>query len=199
MSRGHLTFLKAFLRRPQTVGSIVPSSGALAREMISQINFLTSQRIVEVGPGTGAITRYLIEHLGSTSHYMGIDINPHFIANLQQQFPRGTFVQGSGAQLWELLSQRAMLPASDIVSSIPWTILSHGLRDQILCEVTRSLAPDGTFTTFSYIHAPLAPRGIEFMQQLHEYFGEVQRSKTIWWNFPPAHVIHCRKPKAKRP
>ena len=58
--------------------------------------------------------------------------------------------------------------------------------------VLASLAPDGMFTTFTYVHAFWLPRARRFRHRLECFFAEVKTSRIVWRNVPPAFVYRCR-------
>jgi phospholipid N-methyltransferase len=60
----HLLMLGRFVRSPRTVGAVSPSSRALAAEMVRGIDMSGPTTVVELGPGTGVITRAIVEGLG---------------------------------------------------------------------------------------------------------------------------------------
>ena len=58
-----INFLKEALKNINTLGTVTPSSRFLSKRMLKEINFLKADVIVELGPGTGAITKYILENL----------------------------------------------------------------------------------------------------------------------------------------
>ena len=51
------TFLKHYVSKPGEVGSIAPSSSTLANVMTAKAGVSSASSVLELGPGTGAITR----------------------------------------------------------------------------------------------------------------------------------------------
>ena len=49
------------------------------------------------------------------------------------------------------------------------------------------------FTTFAYLQGLLLPAGQHFKRKLSDYFSQVRRSETVWFNLPPAFVYRCRR------
>ncbi len=56
-------FLAAALRRPGTVGAIVPSSARLAEVLAAIVPRAGSPVVVELGPGTGAVSAVIAQRL----------------------------------------------------------------------------------------------------------------------------------------
>jgi phosphatidylethanolamine/phosphatidyl-N-methylethanolamine N-methyltransferase len=191
----YIEFLRAFVKAPQVMGSVVPSSRQLAEQMIAHISFTQKSRIVEIGPGTGAITQYIKPHLLHMDQYVGIDVNPTFVEKLRSGFPELSFIESSAEFLSEALQQKKWDSATDIISSLPWTIFPRDLSRKILENVLRVMSPDGTFSTFTYLHGRFTDGGRRLKDDLESRFAKVERSSLVWKNIPPAYVYHCYKPR----
>src|SRR5262245_16672290 len=70
-----LRFLGAFMREPLTVGALWPSSKALARAVVDGCEFKPSATVVELGPGTGAFTKLLLDRLDARGRFIGVELN----------------------------------------------------------------------------------------------------------------------------
>jgi phospholipid N-methyltransferase len=53
-------FLKALWQQPRRMGAVVPSSPYLAAAMVKPIDVNAPGYVIEIGAGTGAITRALL-------------------------------------------------------------------------------------------------------------------------------------------
>ena len=58
-----LLFARNFFRHPRMLGSIVPSSRFLIKQLLEPINFGRARVIVEYGPGVGVITAELLRRM----------------------------------------------------------------------------------------------------------------------------------------
>ena len=72
----HWLFLTHFRKSPRTVGAIAPSSQQLARRMLDGLELTPGTRLVELGPGTGAITGEIDRRLPESASCLAIDIDP---------------------------------------------------------------------------------------------------------------------------
>ena len=80
-------FFRAFRRNFYTTGAILPSSRFLARAMASDLKGRRKPaRILEVGPGTGAVTREIVRHLQEGDRFDAVEINASFVAHLRKRF-----------------------------------------------------------------------------------------------------------------
>ena len=83
-----LKFIKAFITKPQQVGSVIPSSKFLAQEILKNIDFSTTKLVIEYGPGTGVFTNFLLgTSANSKTQVRLIEFNPDFVEFLNQRFP----------------------------------------------------------------------------------------------------------------
>ncbi len=175
------------------MGSVVPSSRFLAQAMLEHIRFNEATRLVEIGPGTGAITHHIPKHLTNPNQYLGIDVNPEFVERLRAEFRHFSFEEGSAEFLGEVIARKGWNSVTDVISSLPWTIFPSDLVGRILDSISSSIEPGGTFSTFSYLHGRFTSRGLELRRELERRFDRVELSPMIWKNIPPAYVYYCHK------
>lgn len=182
------TFAREFLRNWKSVGSVVPSSRFLAHRMIEAANVPRARRVLELGPGTGAITEVIHDCLPHGAHFLGLDLNTVFVEKLRQRFPGYDFVEAA-AQEYDFDSH---LPEGEgfdaIVSGLPWTSLPEPVQASILEHVLPRLAPGGSFVTFAYWGFHWLPGGRHFRDLLQRQKGSFRITPVVWRNTPPAFV-----------
>lgn len=186
-------FLGQFVRSPLSVGSVLPSSAALARAMVAPIDFAAARTIVELGPGTGAFTREIAARLAPGCRYLGIELNPNFVRTLSMAFPRLDFVQGNAAQLAQILASHDVASADAFVSGLPWAWLPYPVQESVFGAMSKVLIPGGLLITFGYLQALVLPGARALRRLLPRYFAEVRYSRIVWRNVPPAFAYICRK------
>jgi phosphatidylethanolamine/phosphatidyl-N-methylethanolamine N-methyltransferase len=81
----NIEFLQAFLKNPLKVGSIAPSSPELAQKMVAGIRPNEGNVVLELGVGTGAITKFLQEIVPNGESYLGIEIDKKLVENHSRQ------------------------------------------------------------------------------------------------------------------
>lgn len=142
-------FLQQFLRNPRQVGSVIPSSRYLERRVVALADAAQARTVVELGTGTGGITRALLRAMPADARLLGIEINPRFqesLADCRDQ--RLTLHVGSAEHLGEILARHG-LPAPDaIVSGIPFSTMDRALGTRILQSIAQVLAPGGRFVAY---------------------------------------------------
>ena len=85
--REHLLLFSRFLRNPRTVGALSPSSKALAYDIVNGLDLSGAVRVVELGPGTGALTGAIVEKIGAEARFFAVDIEPAFVRQIRQRWP----------------------------------------------------------------------------------------------------------------
>jgi phospholipid N-methyltransferase len=183
-----LTFVREFLRNWKDTGAILPSSAGLARLIVDAAEVSRAKHVLELGPGTGPFTAGIQAALSPGGRYLGVELNPTFVATLRRRFPALDFADAA-AQEYDF---SAWLPEGtgfdSIVSGLPWTAFPHGLQVAILENVLPRLAPGGKFTTFAYSALHMLPNGRRFRSLLEKQGCELATTGTVWANSPPAFV-----------
>jgi phosphatidylethanolamine/phosphatidyl-N-methylethanolamine N-methyltransferase len=178
-------FIRSWVERPLATGAVMPSGKPLARTMASYVDPKTEGPVVELGPGTGAVTAALVEQGIEPSRLVLVEFNPAFCRLLRTRYPNATVVQGDAYGLKRLLGGRIHQPAAAIVSGLPLFTKPLRMRVRLLADAFTVLAPNGPFVQFTYAVVPPIPRSYSR--------AHVQPSKRIWFNIPPAQVWVYRK------
>ena len=185
--------LREFFRNPLATGAVMPSSGALARAMTSEIGVKTARTVVELGPGTGAITGHIIKEMAPDAQFIAIELNRKMFNVFIKNHPDVRVFNENAANLRAILAREGLFEADIIISGLPWASFGASLQRRLLMEITGSLSPRGIFTTFAYLQGLAMPSGRAFKRRLERRFTTVQRTPVIWRNIPPAIVYRCRK------
>jgi phospholipid N-methyltransferase len=184
-----LAFLRGFIARPMEVASVVPSSTFLATRVVQAAGLACSRCVVELGPGTGPMTRALLRALAPDARLLAIELNPAFCARLRRRIgdPRLAVQEGSAEDLAEHLAHWG-LPAPDaVISGIPFSTLEAAIARRVAAAVHANLAPGGRFVAYQlrpHVAACAAP-----LLGTPEVAWE-------WRNVPPMRVFRWQKPTA---
>ncbi|GAB1644057.1 class I SAM-dependent methyltransferase [Krasilnikovia sp. MM14-A1259] len=194
-SRGTTWFLLAALRRPREIGAIAPTGRALAAQAAGLIDTARAPRtVVELGPGSGTITRAIQSWLPPGSTFCTVERNSAMAAYLTQAWPALNVIHGDAADLPRLLHNVGIGPVDLIISALPWSLIPPPAQEQILSGVARVLHPHGTFATIITVPVRPLPAARQFRRRLTATFGDVKPSPIVWRNVPPAHLWICREP-----
>lgn len=188
------TFLRAAMRRPGAVGAVAPSSSGLAELLASVVPRSGMPVVVELGPGTGAVSAVIDRRLPPEGRHLAVELDPDMVAYLRRARPSLEVVPGDARELGALLAARDVTRVDVVVSGLPWSLFDTPTQTEILREVARLLGPTGAFTTFAYLHGMPLHTARRFRRNLAATFDEVLVSKTVWRNLPPAFGYVCRRP-----
>ena len=203
-------FLTSYLRKPNVVGAVAPSSQALAVALCEPCRrFGGPARILEVGAGTGAVTRHLGSLLGDEDQLDICEIHPDFADILEQDVLNGAgFVGGVAAGRVRLLRCPVQELRSEntydfVISGLPLTAFELCDVQDVFTVVRRSLKPGGVFSYFEYVglrkiswllsmgrrRRRIRSVSAYLSRNIHEYqFGRT----TVLQNLPPAHTRYLR-------
>src|ERR1700759_467875 len=153
-------FLRSWIEKPLHMGAVMPSGRVLARTMAQYVDVDSEGPVVELGPGTGAITNALIEHGIDQKRLVLVEYNPGFCALLRDRYPQAKIVQGDAYTLrdtlWNVLSTRA----GAVVSGLPLVTKPVLTRVKLVRDAFAVLAPGAPFIQFTYSVVPPIPRSL---------------------------------------
>ena len=182
-----------FLRHPVSTGTIFPSSRWLCRALAENAGLNQARCVVELGPGTGVVTRQIVASLRQDAFFFAVELNEKLIERLRAENPSISFVHGSAEDLVSILADRGKSSADAIISSLPWACFSDALQDRILDAVSASLKPGGRFLTYAYLQGTLLPGAHRLRKKLRGRFSKTDFSSVVWRNLPPAFLYRCTK------
>jgi len=178
-------FLRSWIEKPLRMGAVMPSGKVLARTMAQYVDIHATGPVIELGPGTGAITNALIAHGVEPKRLVLVEFNPTFCALLRERYPQATVVQGDAYALrdtlWEVLKE----PAAAVVSGLPLVTKPMLTRLKLIRDAFVAMTPGAPFVQFTYSVAPPIPKSLPGVS--------TEASERIWMNLPPARVWVYRK------
>ncbi|HEX4000030.1 MAG TPA: methyltransferase domain-containing protein [Pirellulales bacterium] len=203
-------FVRQFFRRYHTTGAILPSGRRLASALchyVGESDGLAGRQILEVGPGTGAVTARLVEVLRPDDDLTLVELNDEFVQHLQTRFasePGFRAVAGRTQIIHSRLEELAGERRYDrIISGLPLNNFAAAEVEQILGVFGRLLKAGGILSFFEYIairRVKVVISGRAERQRLREIgrllgdlFEHRQiRCDAVWPNVTPAWVHHVR-------
>jgi phospholipid N-methyltransferase len=177
-----LLFARNFFRHPRMLGSLVPSSRFLIRELLDPIRWERARVIVEYGPGVGGITAEILQRMRPDALLIAIETNSEFVKHLRQALPddRLHVVDGSAADVRTILQSLGIDHASYVISGIPFSTLPRTQREHILKQTRVALEPGGKFLVYQF--------SSRVLPDLQRIFSYVERGFAPL-NVLPAHLF----------
>lgn len=173
----------AFLTKRRTTGSLIPSSPFLGKRMAARLPKEDDGIVVELGVGTGAITKSLLDSGLTHDQLVAVDCSPEMVDWTKKRFPEAKVMLGDASKLRELLNSDRELCASKVkhvVSSLPLKSLPKNVVKGIANEVREILPEGGKLIQFTY--------DLRRRPDPHLYQFRLVESSVVWINFPPARV-----------
>jgi phospholipid N-methyltransferase len=184
------TFVAAALRRPGIVGAVAPSSRHLAAQMVASADLRPGQLVVELGAGTGPMTRALVKAHPSFPRF-ALEPDAAMAAATRAAAPGVEVGEAYAQALPQLLAERGLGPIDRVVSSLPFAVWPAALQDDVFAGILEAMAPEGRMVTFTYVQSPYVPAGRRARATLERHFARVTTSRVVWCNLPPAFVYIC--------
>ena len=151
--------------------------------------------VVELGPGTGAVSSAITARLSPGARHLAVELDPEMAAFLRRHQAGVEVITGDARELGELLAEREIHRATAVISGLPWSLFDSERQQHILQQVAQAIGVNGVFTTFAYAHAKPLRSARAFRRALERTFDEVQVSRMVWQNTPPAFSYICRRPR----
>jgi len=176
-------FFRQWLRAPLQTGAVLPSGSALVKALAGEVDPADPGVVVELGAGTGAVTKALLDRGVAPERLYVIERNPEFVALLRRRFPEARVLHADATHLHDLLPQHGVEVVSQVVSGLPLRSLPFEVERGVLRAAFRMLAPGRRFIQFTYgFTAPIHP-------EIKKRLGLVGHPVTrVLLNIPPAVV-----------
>ncbi len=182
------TFLRRFLGDPKRTGAVAPSSPFLAREMARAVDPQATGLVIELGPGTGPVTKALLARGVRRERLVLVEYDSYFCKLLAERFALTRVLRGDAYALRDTLAGRVTQPVAAVVSSLPLLNEPPARRLRLLDEAFELMGPDGLFVQFTYgLRSPVSREACA-----GRYIG--RSGVPVLRNLPPASVWTYRRP-----
>ena len=180
-----IRFIKGMISTPKTVGAIAPTSARMAARMASIIDTGSGLPVLELGPGTGVITKAILDKGVAPENLVSVEYSSEFVRHLRGKYPGVNFINGDAFSLAETLENYRGQQFDCVISGIP--LLNFPMHQRVtLVEDLLKLIPVGRpIVQFSY--GPVSPVVARPDSYTIKHFDFIMR------NIPPAQIWHYRK------
>ncbi|MEJ2130689.1 MAG: methyltransferase domain-containing protein [Gammaproteobacteria bacterium] len=183
-----MTFLKGFLRNPQGVASVLPSSRFMERRLIRAADISNARQVIELGPGTGGTTRAMLSALPSDATLLAIEINPRFVALLRSNpDPRLRVHLGSAEHIHAACELYGLDSPEVVISGIPFSTMPPATGKRIIRAAWSALAPGGRFIAYQFRdRVAVIGRRMLGAPEVDVELRNVPPMRIYTWRKPPA-------------
>jgi phosphatidylethanolamine/phosphatidyl-N-methylethanolamine N-methyltransferase len=172
-----LRFFKGWVDKPKAVGAIMPTSAVTARRMASVVNPDSGLPVLELGPGTGVITKAILERGVRPQDLYTIEYSEDFVRHLRKHYPGVNVIHGDAFDLDATLDERSGLTFDAVVSAVPLLNFPVAQRARYIGDLLDRLPPGRPIVQITYGPRSPVPPG------LGDY--QVKRFDFVIRNIPP--------------
>jgi len=181
-----LKFFRGWIDRPKAVGSIIPTSSVTSRRMASVIDLKSGLPVLEVGPGTGVITKAILARGVKPQNLYAVEYSHDFVAHLTRLYPSVNVIEGDGFNLDKTLGEHAGLTFDCVVSGVPLLNFSVEQRVAYLENLLKRVPRGRPVIQLTY--GPKSPIPPGHGDYTVEHFDFILR------NIPPTQLWIYRRP-----
>lgn len=145
-----ILFLRRWMANPLKVGAVLPSSPALARLVARQVRFKPDEAVVELGAGTGSVTKALLRAGIPADRMFVIEIDPALCTFLRRQFPQAQVIQGDATRLTDLIPWKWVGKVSYVISGIPMVPIPLEIQRKMIKAWFDIMTPNGLLLQYTY-------------------------------------------------
>lgn len=180
-----IRFLKGMISTPKTVGAIMPTSARMANRMASIIDTGSGLPVLELGPGTGVITKAILDKGVPPENLVSVEYSGEFVRHLRGKYPGVKFVNGDAFSLAETLGDYNGQKFDCVISGIPLLNFPMHMRVKLIEDLLKLVPVGRPVVQFSY--GPVSPIVARPDSYTIKHFDFIVR------NIPPAQIWHYRK------
>lgn len=172
-------FFKRWIQHPSQLGTLAPISKTLARNSAQLISSPEDKIVVEIGAGTGRLSREILKTGVKPSHFYAVELDKDLCQFLKQTIPNAHIIHGDACYLTDMLPREIIGKVDILYSVIPLMYLPQPTRNQIYTSGRSILKETGRF--YHVCYSPVSPFKNENTIQSQRVFSK-------WMNIPPGFV-----------
>ncbi len=172
-------FFRRWIANPLQMGSVIPSSAALCRRIVAQTRRMPEEAVLELGAGTGVVSRALLAGGVPADRLIVVEIVPDMARHLRQVLPGASVIEGDARELPNLVPPRWHGRIGTVICGIPLVLLPLAAQRRFIAAI-EAVAPGRGFLHYSYCATSPLPWRRHGLQARREAWTPL--------NFPPASV-----------
>ena len=180
-----IRFFKGWRSNMKAVGSIVPTSGITARRMASVVNPLSGLPVLELGPGTGVITKAILQKGVQPQNLVSVEFSTDFFQHLVKAYPGVDFINGDAFDLEKTLGPHKDQTFDSVISAVPLLNFPMHRRVSLIEDLLSRIPVGRPVVQISY--GPLSP--VVAMPDRYQ----ISHYDFVVRNIPPAQLWVYRK------
>lgn len=181
-----LKFFKGWMDKPKAVGAIMPTSSVTSRRMASVIDTDSGLPVLEVGPGTGVITKAILARGVKPENLYTVEYSANFVRHLRGLYPGVNVIEGDAFNIADTLGDKRDTLFDCVISAVPLLNVPVERRIAYLNDLL-ALIPAGR-PVMQITYGPLSPIPAGKGDYTVKHFDFIIR------NIPPAHLWIYRRP-----
>ena len=178
-------FFRRWLANPLQMGSLVPSSAALSRRLVAATRYGPDEAVLELGAGTGVISRALLRSGVPPERLLVVEIVPDMAAHLRRVLPGVTVIAGDARQLPALLAASWHGRIGTVICGIPLVLLPLAEQQRFIDAIT-AVAPGRGFLHYSYCATSPLPWRRHGLAARREAWTPLNLPPASVWRYRPA-------------
>ena len=181
---GVALFLRRWLANPLQMGSIVPSSPALCRRVVQQVRRNPDEWVLELGAGTGVVSRALLESNIPPERLSVVEIVPDMARHLAETLPGVEIINGDARALPDLIPRNRHGRIGTIICGIPLVLLPLAEQRRFI-QAMNGVAPGRGFLHYSYCATSPLPAQKHALTARREAWTPLNIPPASVWRYTP--------------
>ena len=182
---GFALFLARWLANPLQMGSVVPSSPALCRRVVQHVRRGPDEWVIELGAGTGVVSRALLAGGMLPERLMVVEIVPDMADHLRMGLPGVEVIEGDARTLPDLVPRSRHGRVGTVICGIPMVLLSLAEQRRFI-DAIDAVAPGRGFLHYSYCATSPLPHRKHGLTAKREAWTPLNIPPASVWRYTPA-------------
>jgi phosphatidylethanolamine/phosphatidyl-N-methylethanolamine N-methyltransferase len=178
-------FFRRWLKNPMQMGSIIPSSPALCRRIAAQVRRAEDEIVLELGAGTGVVSRALVDAGVPPEKLFVVEIVPDMAEHLRAALPGVNVICGDAFEAAATLPARFHGKVGTAICGIPLVLLPYEAQQKFVAAV-EAVAPGRGFLLYTYCITSPLPYGRLGLTAKREAWTPLNFPPASVWRYQPA-------------